>query len=299
VPAQLSDYPGRREEEKKYGTPLLQDYDEFLRGRDGVRHWLGQPLGSAKRYQKHLGSLAYAFTESTDLPGIKRTDSQWEAGPPERVKPDGFRIETRRIGPYISGDQAFTLTVQIPLSGMQFEENSEYAVSFTLCGTSPYADVTPRYRPIPRNINMRFRVDDKICPEDARTSLKAKGLYQEVLAFEDGRRVDLTLQAPASGEGVLEICISEAPGTVEISNLEIRRGCADILYREFEHGVVLVNGSSVSPVDIDMQALFPKARFSRLSGTQDPTHNNGEPAIRVVLEARDGIFLQRGPSLNP
>jgi hypothetical protein len=58
------------------------------------------------------------------------------------------------------------------------------------------------------------------------------------------RPVAVTLTAPADGEGSLEICISEAPGRVELRGLELRPGCADVLWRVFENGVVLLNGMS-------------------------------------------------------
>jgi hypothetical protein len=60
-----------------------------------------------------------------------------------------------------------------------------------------------------------------------------------------------------------------------------------------------LNGSSISPVEIDVQALFPEAQFRRIRGDQDPVHNSGEPAPQVVLGFRDGIFLQRNPSSKP
>jgi hypothetical protein len=296
VPANLIEYPGRQEEIDKYGVPRLQDYDEFHRGEDGVRHWLGQPLGPAARYRNHLGPVVYSFGESSAMPEVSSSDPRWEADAPERVPPDGFRVEVRRIGPYVSGDQVFTLSLRLPLAGLVLEEMAEYAVSFNLRATSPYGQVASRYAPIPRNISLRFKVDDRIHPEKVPAAVRSKGYYQECLAFPESRRVELTLQAPASGEGVLEICVSETPGTVEISNLEIRRGCADVLYREFENGLVLVNGSSVSPVEIDVPTLFPGAAFSRLRGTQDPVHNNGELAKQVTLGVRDGIFLQRNPA---
>lgn len=293
VPGNLIEYPGRQEEIDKYGVPRLQDYDEFHRGEDGVRHWLGQPLGPAARYRNHLGPVVYSFGESSAMSEVSSSDPRWEAATPERVPPDGFRVEVRRIGPYVSGDQVFTLSLRLPLAGLVLEEMAEYAVSFNLRATSPYGQVASRYAPIPRNISLRFKVGDRIHPANVPVAVRSKGYYQECLAFPESRRVELTLQAPATGEGVLEICIAEAPGTVEISNLEIRRGCADVLYREFENGLVLVNGSSVSPVEIDVPTLFPGAAFSRLKGTQDPVHNNGEPAKQVMLGVRDGIFLQR------
>jgi hypothetical protein len=136
-------------------------------------------------------------------------------------------------------------------------------------------------------------VGERVAPASAPAYYQKKGYYQECTVFEDERRVELTLQAPAGGSGVLEICISESPGTVEISNLEIRRGCADVVYREFENGLVVLNGSSHQGVEVDLQAISPQSRFRRLKGSQDPVHNNGEPVEQFLLNGRDGIFLKR------
>jgi hypothetical protein len=43
-----------------------------------------------------------------------------------------------------------------------------------------------------------------------------------------------------------------------------------------------------------MESLFPGLRCRRLKGTQDPVHNNGQPAgPRLALAPLDGLFLLR------
>jgi hypothetical protein len=67
-----------------------------------------------------------------------------------------------------------------------------------------------------------------------------------------------TRRAPwADGEGALEICIGEAPGRVQLRDLELRPGCADVMWRLFEHGAVLLNGSVRSPVEFPLGTLAP------------------------------------------
>jgi hypothetical protein len=294
-PSFLNDYPGKSEQRSKYGAPLLQDYDEFHQGTDSINNWLGLPLQAPQRYRDHLGPVVYAFSHQMPLPRIVSADPLWKASEPIRKGRSGFVLHVDQIGPYISSGQSFTLTAQLPLNGLELEELAEYAVTFDIRGASPYKDVSPRYRPIPKNIHLRLRVGDTLIPASAPPSYKAagKGYYQECMVFEETRRVHLTIQAPASGEGLLEVCISEVPGTIEISNLEIRKGCADVLYREFENGLVILNGSSTTDVDIDIGSLFPGKRFERLNGTQDPVHNDGSLAERILLGRRDGIFLKR------
>ncbi len=293
TPATLSKYPGAAEQVARYGAPLLQDYDELQQGTDRIRGWLGQPLSPPVRYRHHLGPLLYRFDEISALPTMVSTDGVWKAPRSERRGNAALVLKCEATGPFVSADQTFTLTACLPLSGVELEEMAEYAVSFSVRGSSPYGEIAPRYRPIPRNINLRLRVGERVAPASAPAYYQKKGYYQECTVFEDERRVELTLQAPAGGSGVLEICISESPGTVEISNLEIRRGCADVVYREFEHGLVVLNGSSNQGVKVDLHAISPQSRFRRLKGSQDPVHNNGEPVEQFLLNGRDGLFLKR------
>ena len=52
--------------------------------------------------------------------------------------------------------------------------------------------------------------------------------------------------------------------------------------RCFENGVVLLNGSSVSPYAFDLAKLFPGEALCRLRGRQDPNHNSGEMMPELI-----------------
>jgi hypothetical protein len=98
--------------------------------------------------------------------------------------------------------------------------------------------------------------------------------------------------SPATGTGVLEICLTESPGSIDISELEVRRGSGDVLYRKFEHGLVVLNGSKDSTVEFPMAELFPGGTYRRLDGTQDPQHNNGQRvSARLEVPPHDAYFL--------
>ncbi|MCC6354535.1 MAG: hypothetical protein IT577_11655 [Verrucomicrobiae bacterium] len=293
-PAGLNDYPGKREETAKFGAALLQGYDEYHQGGDGIRNWLGQPLSPPTLVRRHLGPSGYSFSEASSLPEIVSSDPAWGAAAPRRIAGPGFRLDVERIGPYTSVDQRFTLIARLSLGGMHLEPMAEYAVSFTARGDSPYMTIAPRYRPIPRNLGLRFRAGESIVPSFAPRYYGKRGYDQECLVFEEERTVHLTLQAPGAGKGALEFCISEAPGAIEISNLEIRKGSADVLWRAFENGVVLLNGSARSAVEFPVESLFPGQRYRRLQGKQDPAHNSGQSVgPSVTLGPLDGLFLAR------
>ena len=96
------------------------------------------------------------------------------------------------------------------------------------------------------------------------------------------------------GPGRLEFGVGEEPGEVTIENLEVRQGCGDVLYRKFQNGLVLLNGSATSDTTFQVAELFPGESYRRIKGTQDTEHNSGEPVGRsLTLGARDGIFLVR------
>jgi hypothetical protein len=287
-------YPGLREQVQKYGEPLPQDYDEFHQGDENVRGWLGRPLSPASRLREYLGSVLYAFGEQSVMPLIQSDDRQWRAALPERLGATGLRFKVESIGPFSDADQQFTLRAELPLKGVVFKKGTEYALRFKARGDSSYGQINFRYRPIPRNLVVRLRVDGK----DGRSSASARssrfGDTQECLLFEDQRTVDLTLTASASGHGALEFCLSESPGVMEITDLEIREGCADVLYRPFEHGLVVLNGSKKTPVNVPVAKSLPGQPFRRLKGSQDPKHNNGEVVgDTLTIPPTDGFFLER------
>jgi hypothetical protein len=69
--------------------------------------------------------------------------------------------------------------------------------------------------------------------------------------------------------------------------------CPELMYREFEHGLVLANPSS-KPSTFVLEQIAPGRSFRRLQGTprQDPGVNNGqEVGSQVTLGAKDALFL--------
>jgi len=69
----------------------------------------------------------------------------------------------------------------------------------------------------------------------------------------------------------------------------------DVMYREFENGLVLAN-PSLRAFTFDLAKLLPNRTWRRLRGSplQDPQTNNGaRVAGAVTLGARDALFLVR------
>jgi len=291
-PELLNRYPGKAEQIRRFGEELPTDYDEYHKGMDRVRGWLGKPAGPPRRYEEHLGPPLFAAGPDTALPEINADEPAW-AAKVKRFKQTGLRFEVTETGAYIHDEQSFTLTAEMPLGDVRFEEKAEYAIRFKARGSSPYGELGERYRPIPRNIQVRLKVEGRIAPGSAPSYYRRQGYPQECLLFEDEREVYLTLLAPGDGPGVLEICLSESPGTIEIRDLEVRKGCAGVLWRPFERGLVVLNGSRNDPVSIDLEGLMPGCRYRKLKGTQDPGHNDGQPVESdLVIAPRDAFLLR-------
>jgi hypothetical protein len=197
--------------------------------------------------------------------------------------------------------------VTLPLPGISFEKDREYVLTFKIKGSAVYEAYGPQYHNIPKNLRVRLnsaagkqhseskaleKLDSNVAQlmGDKKTD---DGYHQELLVFAEERNVMLTLIAPASGPAGLDFDVTDEKGTYEISGLTLRKGCADVLAREFEHGLVLANGSAFSDAVIDVPALFPGAQFKRILGKQDPVYNNGQPAGLITLKQSDGIFLER------
>jgi hypothetical protein len=288
APDALCDYPGRREQRKQFGGfAPPPDYDEYHAGDRNVRGWLGQPVSAPTRLTTHLGAPLWRLDDSTPLPAIESASKEYRAAAPVRVRDDAVRVAVESAGLWRSERDFFKLKTVFPLTGVKLKALNEYSLHLTAGGDGPFAKMEPRYRTIPRNIAARFVVRGK-------DGKPVYGPHQEFLVFNDARPVAMTLTAPADGESVLEFCIGEAPGAVELRGIELRPGCADVLWRAFENGVVLLNGSVCSAVEFPMEALPPGQRYRRLKGIQDTEHNTGEPVgPRITLGPLDGLFLLR------
>lgn len=286
APDSLCDFPGRKEQRRKFGGFVPPpDYDEYHAGDRKVRGWLGQPVSAPTRLTAHLGPPLWQLEDSTPLPSVLSQGKEYRAAKPVRVGGNGVRLQVLSAGLWRSDSDFFQLKAVFPMAGAQVKAREEYSLRLQAEGDGPFAQMEPRYHAIPRNCAARLVVKG---PDGKSVA----GPYQEFLVFQDARSVALTLTAPTDGEGSLEFCVGEAPGAVELRGVELRPGCADVLWRTFENGVVLLNGSARSSVDFPLESLLPGKSYRRLKGPQDPAHNNGEPVGPLVsLGPLDGLFL--------
>jgi hypothetical protein len=287
--ARLADYPGQKAQRRQYGGPLPLDYDEYHRGTDNVRGWLGNPTGEPVRLTSHLGPVVYRFNGDSSLPVVRSQNEPWRAAAEPLQDDSGFRLTVEDVGLWHSHRDSFKLRADMRLPGVPFKKHGEYSLKFRIRHTSPFKHLDPAYASIPRNITLRLVVDGTV---GERNEVLGFGYLQEILVFEDEREVVLTMIAPADGEGNLQVGLAENRGEIEIRDLELREGCSDVLARRFENGLVILNGSTFSPATVRMRDIDPSGQYRRIHGTQDPVHNNGEPVDEAFeIAAQDGFFL--------
>ena len=112
------------------------------------------------------------------------------------------------------------------------------------------------------------------------------------MADGDWRIYSLSFVATADdSKASLVVQLGREAGEVWLDDLQLRQGPSDVMFRRFEHGVVLLN-ASVEPVSFDLGILFPGVKLRRISGTQDPSVNTGAltPPVVTVLR-RDALIL--------
>lgn len=282
-------YPGAAEQREKYHFPIPPIYDEYHEGTANNFNWMGLPTGGAERISAHLGPVLYRF-DKTSTPPTMHAEKNWQAGSVNHSDRE-FTLGVRKVGLWLTDKDSWHCRGELPLGNIPFEKEEEYTVRFTIKGSNPWKQLNPRYGNIPKNIRIRFCIDGT---DEVEFKHFTASYIQEALVFEEERECILTLKAPASGTGSLQIDLSENTGETTIGNLEIRKGCGDVFYRKFENGLVIFNGSFIDPVRVDLATLFPSESYSRIKGTQDPAHNNGKLIKNsLAIPPHDAFFLRR------
>ncbi|QHI69817.1 hypothetical protein [Tichowtungia aerotolerans] len=286
---ELIQYPAAVEQRKKYRFPLPPDYDEYHEGVLTNYNWLGRPVGEATRIGTHLSPVLYRFEEGRKPP-VMHAKGKWDAGQPERDK-HRFSLNVDQVDLWREDKDSWSCYAELDLGKTRFEKDADYTLTFTVSGSNPWKKLKERYRRIPKNIRFRLAVNGI---EEVDFGNFDGSYFQEALVFEEPRTCTLTLKAPADGTGVLQIDLTENTGETVIENLQIRKGCGDVLYRKFENGLVILNGSYSEPAAVDFRQLFPGESYCRINGLQDPEHNNGKPVVKpLTVQPHDAFFLRK------
>jgi len=289
VPESAADIPNKKQWLREFkGLPPLP-YDEFHAGNLNRPNWLGAPVSKPLRVAGNAGKPLFQWAADTPLPSVTTQGKAWQAEPPAR-KGAGFDVKVTSVGRYEGFKDDFKLALRIPLAA-PVAAGREYTLRLRAMSDSPWSALGERYAGIPRSIHVRL-----IGGEAPFAGQPGDDLAQEFLVFTKEREVLLTLRTPRAGEGFLEFGIAEDPGTIGFREISLAEGCADVLIREFENGLVALNGSYLETAHIDLAKRLPGRKFVRLAGTQDPAHNNGQTVGATLdLAPLDGILLLAAP----
>ncbi len=243
--------------------------DEYALGTLGRSHYLGQPLGPALRLHGSVsrddlmqGSLRLAegYTCGADVSVSNSSITRQEQGTSVEV------VASTPSG--ICGVEQVAL-----------QPNSAYTLMFWARAKCADHGVYTPHTGVPLGFDVRFSHDP-----DIRATL---------LVGENWNHYSITLytRGGADTSGV-EFMLHEA-GTYWFEGVELREGTADVMYRMYDGGLVIVNGSPRSVV-IDMEMIAPGMKFRALPGTQDKDVNHGNPiANQISIPSRDARILVR------
>jgi hypothetical protein len=237
------------------GTPGVQPwFDEYDGGGKGA-HYLGQPLGAAYPVQTPGAELMTNSTmgSSTDVAAW----TLYNASPAVSTKSfDSGALKvsvTKAGGPY--GD------VNLYKSVAGLTAGTAYTLSFDVKSS------------VPMTLSSIIREGWNYFPEVY--AIPSVWTHYEFSTVASG--------AP----GQIRFNLGMEAGDLWIKNVSLRTGSHEVWRRDFQNGVALVNASGQN-VSIDLGGTFRK-----ISGTQDPTVNDGSLVTSVTIPTKDGLVLLR------
>ncbi len=233
-------------------------WDEFVKGLDNQKNWLGMPLAPAVRLAQAQPDLLNGAGQKVTAEFLK---SMQGAGLTSVNKEKGaIRISSSNGNPV-----RFTMT-DVPCNG------ADLFISFNIKG-----DAMDDY---PEDYTRSARLRSGSGAPDQSFHLNSKWFYT-CLSFRRVTASSVNLSFELEGD--------EA---VWISDFSVHAQ-PDAIYRDFENGLVLANPSD-HDYEFDLAKIVPGVTLRRLKGSpmQDPEINNGWfVGEKVTLGPRDGLFL--------
>ena len=272
-------------------------WDEYNAGTRNQFRWLGRPAGPVMFRTDHLGKELLPSESFTQWEAIKIPDPMIVLkgktfSPKDRILSAEVHFMGTPERPWTSEpgpdgpkrlERAASVILRSPRLPTTVSAGSQMAISFVGSGRCAYGAVDRKYESIPLCIGFRIRMETG-----------QRGISQWVYLDNKPWTTQLSVTAPASGPASLEILAGVESGQFELRHFSLRDGCAEVAYRRFEHGLVLMNGSEREKAVFDLKHIDPDARFQRIDGVVDPVWNDGQPVKeQIELPAREAIFLVR------
>jgi len=242
-------------------------WDEYRGGDLNDWHWLGRPLGPAKRYLDDLDdrNLLNSPAVKWELKCAEGCEAELIGGG-EAKPPRGVRVtklaEARPIDLF---------RVQLVSSRVPLRPGQEYTVSFRAKGTDSWKYMGHTFDGVPSLLSIH---------------LSQRGNFS-VLLDSEWRQYHISLTTNAKATAVrLRLGVGEQIGETHIQDIRLRRGGAERWVRDFERGKVLLN-MTYRPWKVEIGEGY---RY--LHGEQDPDVNTGKTAAKVIeVPPCDARFL--------
>ncbi len=233
------------------------------------RGWLGKPLGPFKRVYADAD-----FTASRSMIGNNTFDSNLTGWDSKNVSISRVSSNT------MDGSGAMYVSRLNSTSGGEF-------------GASVNGEQVNVTRNVPYTLAFSARASDI---RELKISLGNDSF--PVAIGPNWRRYVVTLNPTSTSSTRLKFIVGGENTELWFDSVYLFEGDANVFRRDFEHGVALSNATAQS------RTIQVGSGLRRISGTQDPTVNNGARVTSVTLPPYDGIVLvredgQTGPDPEP
>lgn len=259
------------------GSAAIQVFDELWLGSQRRPNWLGRAVGAAVHLAGRTPNLLAGGRFASSVEDWRRAGYEVHA-PHDDASPGRARVSFR-------GGAADTFA---PDTGQPVYPLRLAIVE--LAGPDLYVELRLRgakLRDYPAEVARRVGV--------RATNEAREGDGRTIYGWFDRRPTLSTFAFRDVGPGPVRLTI-EIEGAEQITILRATaHDHPDVMYREFECGLVLANPSG-RPFTFDLAELGLTHRYRRLPGTegQDPITNDGSPVVnRVTVDAVDALFVAR------
>ncbi len=252
-----------------------QDYylDEYGAGKAEKPHYLGKPLGPSIMLHGSLGTEDLLKGSGKSAAGftVKGSDKQQ------------LKVEESRES-HVTGGSSTLVTTAAGTSlesAVTFEAKpgTAYSVVFWAKAENRYGEIDSSYSVVPSSVEV---------------SMSGSKTAQTIFVGSTWRQSNVTVYTGKNPvQGAKTVLKFADPGKYWVENLEVHQGSAEVLYRVFEGGTVIVNGSE-REVAVSSDVVAPGLKMRAIDGSQDPSVNNGQPAgSTIVIPPQDARVLVR------
>lgn len=232
-------------------------YDEIVKGQANQKQWLGKPLGPMVRLAEQFSHEISDFElDGNDI--VVRHEN------------DRFLIQSKN---HKQDDLSFTI------------KNIDCPGNDLLVLLDAKGEALKDY---PKEMGRLVRVS---IPDEY-----VEGKFKhDFMSWMNEKSFESEFYFSTIRPGKIELQINiEGNEPVDIQSLKLF-AAPHIVYREFEHGLVIANLSHL-PFQMDLSGIFPNKEFVRIRATQgqDNHVNNGEKTGNLlVIPPRDALFLSK------